>query len=100
MLYLQNRINQMPEGPSCEERKNSSVRIYGEVMNAHGQKAAALVETPNAYEFTALSAVLIVKKALAGHAPIGFQTPSTAYTADLVLEIAGTKRVDVQPSLP
>ncbi len=93
--YIQNRINTMPEGPSQKELKNTSVTIYGEVINVAGKKIAAQVITPNAYEFTALSAVLIVKKTLAGNAPIGFQTPSTAYTKDLILEINGVKRMDM-----
>lgn len=93
--YVVNRINSMPEGPSSEELKNSTASIYGEVMNASGKKVAALINTPNGYTLTALSAILIVRKTLSGNAPIGFQTPSTAYTKDLILEIPGVERVDV-----
>lgn len=93
--FIQNQINKMPEGPSSDERKNSLTRIYGEVMNNKGTKMVSILTTPNGYELTALSAVHIVKKTLAGNAPIGFQTPSTAYTKDLVLEIPGVTRVDI-----
>lgn len=94
--YLSGRIDRMSAGPSNEELDDSIVKIYGEVMNAQGKTAAALVQTPNAYKFTALSVMVIVSKILAGHAPIGFQTPSTAYGADLILEIAGVQRIKPQ----
>jgi short subunit dehydrogenase-like uncharacterized protein len=94
--YLLNRIDKMSAGPSEQELKNSIVKIYGEVLNAQGNKVAAVVQTPNAYEFTALSVMTIVNKVLAGQAPVGFQTPATAYGADLVLEIPATMRSKVK----
>jgi hypothetical protein len=39
--------------------------------------------------------VHLARRALAGEAPAGFQTPSRAYGADVVLEIADVARVDV-----
>lgn len=94
--YLGRKINQLPEGPSAEVRQNSVAKIYGEVKNPNGKTAAALITTPNGYTFTALSVVLITQKILAGDAPVGFQTPSTAYTKELVMEIPGVSRVDLE----
>ncbi len=90
--YLENKINQLPEGPSFEERHNSEMKIYGEVKNGAGHQMAALLTTPNGYSLTALSVLLIMQKILEGNAPIGFQTPSTAYTENLVMEIPGVVR--------
>lgn len=90
--YIQKQIRKMPEGPSAKDREDCGAEIYGEVTNAAGTKVAALLHTPNGYKLTAISTVLIIKKILAGSAPAGFQTPSTAYTQDLVLEIPGVKR--------
>ena len=42
-----------------------------------------------------LAALAMVEKALAGQAPPGFQTPSLAYGADLVMELPGVTREDV-----
>lgn len=92
---IQNRINKLPEGPTDDELLNSTASIYGEATNDSGKKVATLLQTPNGYQLTALSVVLIAKKVLAGNAPIGFQTPSTAYTKDLVLEIPGVTRTDI-----
>ncbi|QMT61137.1 trans-acting enoyl reductase family protein [Legionella sp. PC997] len=93
--YIIHKINQLPAGPTEEQRQNSVVKIYGEVVNSAGDKSAALMTTPNGYSLTALSTVLIMQNVLSGNAPIGFQTPSTAYTEDLVMKISGVTRVKV-----
>lgn len=93
--YMEYKINQLPAGPTLKERQNSMAKIYGEITNEAGGKIAALMTTPNGYEFTALSALTIIHKIIAGNAPAGFQTPSTAYTQDLALEIPGVTRIDV-----
>lgn len=93
--YLEYKIKQLPPGPTLEERENAVVKIYGEVTNKAGKKFTALMTTPNGYEFTALSTLTIMDKIMAGNAPPGFQTPSSAYTQDLVMEIPGVTRVDV-----
>jgi hypothetical protein len=36
----------------------------------------------------------VVRRVLAGAAPPGFQTPSSAYGADFVLELEGVERTD------
>ena len=92
---IANKINKLPEGPSAEARQNSVSKIYGEVKNAKGEKVSALLTTPNGYALTAMSVVNIMQKILAGNAPSGFQTPSTAYTKDLIMEIPGVSRVDL-----
>lgn len=92
--YIENKINHLPEGPSLETRLNSNTKIYGEVRNESGKKVAALMTTPNGYELTSLSTLLIMHKILAGNFAVGFQTPSTAYTEDLIMEIQGVTRDD------
>lgn len=92
---IENRINKLPEGPSVETRQNSHVEIAGQVKNQQGKAAKALLHTPEAYQFTALAALLLVNKVLAGSAPTGFQTPSTAFGKDVVLEIPGVTRIDL-----
>ncbi len=82
-------INQRPAGPSEAARRQTSACIYGEVSNARGEHVAARLEMPNGYLLTAQTALLIVTKILNGHVPTGFQTPSTAYGAGLILEVPG-----------
>ncbi|TAL64771.1 MAG: saccharopine dehydrogenase [Legionella sp.] len=93
--YMEKKIEQMPEGPSLKSRQNSIAKIYGEVVNTQGHSKSALMTTPNGYELTSISVLLIINKILAGHAPAGFQTPSTAYSKELVMEIPGVTRIDL-----
>ncbi|MGM9454475.1 saccharopine dehydrogenase family protein [Legionella bozemanae] len=94
--YIMHKINQLPAGPTEKQRQNSIVKIYGEVSNEAGKKMAALMTTPNGYTLTALSTLMIIQHVLSGNAPIGFQTPSSAYTEDLVMKIPEVTRVMIQ----
>lgn len=93
--YIRDKINKMPEGPTAEMRKQSRSYFFGEVMNERGDKAVSLLKTPEGYDLTAMTTILIVKKILTNNFRAGFQTPSTAYGKDLVLEIPNVVRVDV-----
>lgn len=96
--YVEHKISRLPAGPTTKARQNSVAKIYGEVTNKAGKKFAALMTTPNGYELTALSTLTIMQKITTGNAPAGFQTPSSAYTKDLVMEIPGVTRVDIPTS--
>lgn len=89
------KIRRLPEGPSRDERHNSLSKIYGEVINREGIKKAALMTTPNGYELTSIISLVIMKHILAGNAPVGFQTPSTAYTEHLIMEVPEVTLNDV-----
>lgn len=82
-------------GPSEETRKNSRGYFIGTVWNDRGELVTTRLETINGYSLTAESALLIAGKILSGHFQAGFQTPASAYGADLILEIEGSKRFDV-----
>jgi short subunit dehydrogenase-like uncharacterized protein len=93
--FLKRRIRAGSPGPSDEERARGKGLLWGEATDDAGHKVEARLTTPEGYTLTALTALLIVSKVLAGNAPAGFQTPSTAYGPDLILEIEGVVRVDV-----
>jgi len=88
------RVRSSPAGPSDEERRLSRAFVWGEVEDAAGRKARSRIATVDGYTYTARAALAIVERALAGHAPPGFQTPAKAYGPDLALEVEGTTRVD------
>lgn len=90
--FLQSRIP--PGGPSDEERASGKSLLWGEVVNQAGNQAEARMETPEGYTLTALSALKICEKILAGDYSPGFQTPAKAFGADLILEIDGVSRKD------
>ena len=69
--------------------------LWGEAVAANGQRAEARLRGASGYVLTAQTAVHLAAKALGGQAPVGFQTPSGAYGADVILEIPGVTRSDV-----
>ncbi len=87
-------LDSLPEGLPAERREKLRTLIYGEVINEAGQKAVSRLQCMEGYDFTAAAAVVIMKKVLQGLAPIGFQTPSNAYSEGLVLEIPKTTLED------
>jgi short subunit dehydrogenase-like uncharacterized protein len=88
-------IDRRPEGPSEQERATAVSLLWGEVRGPGGAKASARLRTPEGYTLTAQASLLIVGKVLDGQAKPGYQTPSSAYGPDLVLEIAGVERTDL-----
>lgn len=91
--YLQSKIP--PGGPSDEERAKGKTLMWGEARDAHENRVEARQQGPEGYTLTALAALNIVGKILAGSFTPGYQTPAKAYGADLVLEIEGVSRQDV-----
>ncbi|MBL4685529.1 MAG: saccharopine dehydrogenase NADP-binding domain-containing protein [Nannocystaceae bacterium] len=88
--FLKSRI---PEGgPDQHARETGQTRLWGEVSNAAGETVSAHMKTPESYQLTAITALMIAERVLAGDAPVGFQTPAKAYGADLVLEVEGVTR--------
>ncbi len=88
--YLQSKIK--PGGPSDEERAKGKTLLWGEASDDDGNQIEARLQCPEGYTTTALTALNITEKILAGNFTTGFQTPAKAYGADLILEIDGTNR--------
>lgn len=93
--FLQKRIRSGPAGPSEEELRDGRSYVWGEVGDGAGNFAEARCTGPNGYLLTAHSALLILKRVLAGEHRPGFQTPSLVYGADLILEVPGVHRIDL-----
>jgi short subunit dehydrogenase-like uncharacterized protein len=93
--FLKRRIKSAPAGPSDEERARSASFVWGEVEDDAGAKRVSRLSAPEGYTLTALTALAIVERTLAGRTFAGFQTPSLAYGADFILEIEGVSREDV-----
>jgi short subunit dehydrogenase-like uncharacterized protein len=90
LLELQARF--LPEGPSEEERAGAPRVIVAEVEDRYKRCVGARLHTPDGYSFTALSALAIAQRALAGDVRTGFQTPAGVYGADFVLSLQGVRR--------
>jgi short subunit dehydrogenase-like uncharacterized protein len=92
---LRGLVRRQPPGPSAEERARGLTLLWGEAVDSAGQRVASRMRTPEGYTLTAAAAVHIAQKTLAGEVAPGFQTPSRAYGADLVLELDGVTREDL-----
>lgn len=90
---LQNRIP--TGGPTDEERVSGKTLLWGEARDADGNRVETRIQGPEGYTLTALAALNITEKILSDNFTPGFQTPAMTYSADLILEIAGTAREDV-----
>lgn len=90
--FLKRRVQRGNPGPSSEERNQGESYVWGEVINEAGERAAARLHGPEAYAFTVRAALAAVQRALDGGAAPGFQTPSTAFGADFVLDINDVTR--------
>jgi short subunit dehydrogenase-like uncharacterized protein len=95
MSLFKQRVQSGPPGPTDEERAKGVSLLWGLVEDNGGERAESRLQTPEGYTLTALSSLLIVRKVLAGQVRPGFQTPSSAYGPDLVMEIPGVERTDL-----
>ncbi len=91
--YLQGKIP--PGGPSDAERAKGKTLLWGEASDDQGNRVESRFQGPEGYTMTAIAALNIAEKILAGNFTPGFQTPAKAYGADLALEIEGTDRQDI-----
>jgi short subunit dehydrogenase-like uncharacterized protein len=91
---LASRVRSGPAGPSDEARARGASLLWGEAVAADGRRVESRLRGPNGYELTAQTAVHLAAKVLGGGVRAGFQTPSRAYGADVILEIPGVTRSD------
>ena len=87
--FLQSRVDRREPGPSAEVRQTARTFLWGEVKNAAGARVTARLETPEAYQLTAFSAVECARRAAAGEVPAGAWTPSKAFGAGFVETLEG-----------
>lgn len=91
--YLQSKIP--AGGPGDAEREKGKTLMWGKASDADGNSVESRQQGPEGYTLTAIAALNIAEKILAGNFTPGYQTPAKAYGADLVLEIDSVDRQDV-----
>lgn len=94
--FMRKKIEARPAGPNDEQRAAAETYIYGEVKDGGGKTVAARLRTPEGYTLTAITALMITKKVLDGQVKAGYQTPAGLYGADLIMEVEGVSREDVE----
>jgi short subunit dehydrogenase-like uncharacterized protein len=91
--FLKQRVQRGQPGPSAQQRKQGSARLWGEASDGT-QTIVSRLRTPEVYQLTVLTALASVERTLNAGAKPGFQTPSLAFGPDFVLSIAGVERQD------
>jgi short subunit dehydrogenase-like uncharacterized protein len=94
--FIIKKIKSRPAGPDEETRKNSGSMVWGEVKNPVGATFKAMLELPEGYTLTALTAVKIVQEILAKEPPHGTHTPASVFGADFILQFDKVKRIDLK----
>jgi len=85
----------LPEGPSAEERAAGRNGISGEIKGKDGKIAKAYIDTPSGYTLTPLSVVAIANRILNEDFKIGFQSPGSAYGESILKDIPDTYLFDL-----
>jgi short subunit dehydrogenase-like uncharacterized protein len=92
---LKARIDRMPEGPNEDVLRTGYRILVGAVTNARGETAWARLRTSQGYLLTAQTGTEIARRAVAGEAKPGFQTPSLVFGSDFILKFEGTRRQEL-----
>lgn len=88
---LQRGVERWMDDPSAEARRRGRTRVWASVRDDAGKRRSARLTGPEAYTFTARTAVEAAGRVMDGTAPPGFQTPSTAFGASFVAGIEGVE---------
>jgi short subunit dehydrogenase-like uncharacterized protein len=91
---LQWAVDRYVEGPDAQARSEGSASLWGEATDGE-RTVRGRVHTPETYRFTALSVVEVLGRVLDGEAPVGYQTPASAYGQGLVLSIGDSSFEDL-----
>lgn len=87
--------NDLPAGPSFEEREASRYHAAVEVIDADGTIVRSVLDTVNGYTFTAMAAAEAARRVLAGQVRPGFQTPAGLFGNGFAETIADTRIIDL-----
>jgi short subunit dehydrogenase-like uncharacterized protein len=93
-IALQTYVDFLPDGPSDDDRRHGTRTVVVEAEDRTGRTVCSRVVTPEAYRFTAATALTIAGRVLRDDFQPGFQTPARVYGADFVLGLEGVRRED------
>ncbi|MFB6230610.1 MAG: trans-acting enoyl reductase family protein [Salinibacter sp.] len=93
---LKQFVELRPDGPSTEDRRQGRTVVWASARRGTEGSVSARLHGPEAYTFTQRTAVNGIERVIDGTAPPGYQTPSTAFGADFVLDVSGAERTPVE----
>ncbi|MFT3819635.1 MAG: saccharopine dehydrogenase NADP-binding domain-containing protein [Rubrivivax sp.] len=85
------RIARTVKGPGEEQRAQMPTFVWGEAINARGEKKTARIRTANGYSLTITGALAVVEHLMTARQPAGgAYTPARLVGADLVTRLPGS----------
>ena len=93
--FLKMHVDRFTPDPSLRDRSAGWGVLVAEASEATGRYVRSRLRTGDVYLFTALSAIGVVERVLAGEWSPGFQTPSHMYGPDFALSFEGAMREDL-----
>jgi short subunit dehydrogenase-like uncharacterized protein len=90
--YLANQIKKRPAGPNEQQRQAAKSIIWGEVTDIGGKHVSALLELPEGYTLTALTAIKIVQNLLQTEPAPSSSTPAATFGSNFIMQFEGVKR--------
>lgn len=97
---LKQLIELRPDGPSAEDRRQGRTVVWASARRGTEESVSACLHGPEAYTFTVQAALAGAERVLDGTVSSGYQTPSTAFGADFVLDVPGVERTHLEGSSP
>ena len=89
------KIKARPAGPDDKRREKSKSLVWGQALNASGKRKSLRLNGPEGYTLTAHSSLIIASKVMSGNFIPGYQTPAGCFGEDLVMEIPGVQREEI-----
>lgn len=89
---LKSHIAKTIKGPDEAQREQAKTYVWGEAVNAEGEKVTVRVVTTNGYDLTVAGSLAIVEHLLPAHSVAGAYTPSKLMGADFVTQLPGCSR--------
>ena len=89
-------VSMTVKGPDETARARMPAYVWGEAINARGERRTARVQTANGYSLTVPGALAVTTHLLSHEAPAGFTTPSRLMGADLVSQLPGGGQIVIE----
>lgn len=93
---MKKRIGSTVKGPDEAARNRLPTHVWGEAVNAQGQKKTARIKTANGYSLTVTGSLAIVEHLLRSRPAGGYYTPSALAGTDLVTRLPGSGKLVIE----
>ncbi|WP_240033973.1 saccharopine dehydrogenase family protein [Planococcus salinus] len=97
---LKNWVERRVSGPDETLRAGAPAYIWGEAVNAEGVVQTVRIQTANVYDVTVYGALKAASRLLDGDFPSGSFTPAALFGAELIEQLPGSGKFEVETVYP